>query len=59
MILFSFDIFIAELKKAKYSAKVGSIIYIIVKTYTNIIFTISMINKFTKNFNLKYFHIIN
>lgn len=59
MILLSSNMFILELKKAKYLAKISSIIYIIVETYIDIIFAIFIVSKFIKKFRSKYIYIIN
>lgn len=48
----------SELKKAKYLAKVGSIIYVMVKTRIDIAFTIFMVKRFAKNSSSEHFHTI-
>ena len=58
IILLSFDMLISELEKAKYLAKVGSIIYVIVETCINITFATSMVSKLSNNPSLEYFHAI-
>lgn len=50
---------ISDLQKPKYSAKISSIIYIIVKTSIHIAFATSIVSQFAKNPGLEYFNIIN
>ena len=57
-ILLPSNMLISKLGKIKYSAKVSSIINVIIKTYIDIAFAISMISKFAKNPSSKYFHAI-
>lgn len=47
-----------NLERAKYSAKVGFIIYDMVETRVNIAFDISMVSQFAKNPSSKYFNTI-
>lgn len=47
-----------ELEKVKYAAKVGSIMYIIVKTQVDIAFAISIVSLFAKNPSSEYFNTI-
>ena len=48
-IIFSSDTPISKLEKAKYSAKVGSIMYTMVKTYIDIALTTSIVSQFCEN----------
>ena len=57
-ILLPSDTLTSELKKAKYLAKVGSIIYAIVEIRIDIAFLTSMVSKFANNASLEHFHAI-
>ena len=57
-ILLSSDTLISELEKAKYSAKVGSIMYAMVETRIDIAFAISMVSRFANNPSSEHFHAI-
>lgn len=50
--------FISELEKIKYLAKVILIIYIIIGTDIDIAFTLFMISRFAKNTSLEHFDAI-
>ena len=49
---------ISDLEKAKYSAKVGSIIYTMVETRIDIVFATSMVSRFAKNLSSEHFNAI-
>lgn len=57
--LFPFDILISDIETHEYLANLVFIIYIMIKTLIDIIFTIFMISRFAKNQNSEYFYIIN
>ena len=59
MIFISSDMLLSKLEKAKYSAKIGLIMYAMVKIRIDSAFAISMISKFANNPSLKHFHAIN
>lgn len=46
---------VTSIQKKKYAVKIRFIIYTIVKTYIDIVFTTSIISYFTKNSKLDYF----
>lgn len=48
----------SELEKTKHLAKIGSIMYAIVKTRINIAFATSMVSWFTKNLSSEHFNAI-
>lgn len=56
--LLSSDALISDLEKARYSAKVRSIIYAIVETWINITFATSMVSQFAKNPSSEHFNSI-
>lgn len=56
--LFLLDILILDLEKAKYSTKIGSIIYAIVKTQIDITFVTFMVSRFAKNSSSEHFNAI-
>lgn len=53
------NITISNLEKAKYLAKVDSIIYAIIETQIGITFATFMVSWFVKNLSLKHFNIVN
>ena len=57
-ILLPSDTLTSKLEKAKYSAKVGSIIYTMVETHIDIAFVTSMVSKFANNPSSEHFHAI-
>ncbi len=57
-VLLPSDAPISDLKKAKYLAEVGSIMYAMVETRIDITFTTSMVSRFAKNPSLEHFNAI-
>ena len=57
-ILLPSDTLTSELEKAKYSAKVGSIMYAMVETRIDIAFATSMVSRFANNPSSEHFHAV-
>lgn len=49
---------ISDLKKVKYAAKIGSIMYTILEMQINITFATSIVSRFVKNPSLEHFNVI-
>lgn len=58
IVLFLSNIPASKIKKAKYVAKIDSIMYAMIETWIDIAFATSIVSRFAKNLSSKYFNSI-